>query len=338
MSKVSDFYIDLGTANTLVYAKGHGFKINEPTILTVKQKDEQYIEHSAFGQKAKIMLGKTPLSMVSLRPLKEGVISNFEYTFKLIEYFIRTVEGRNRLRKSRLIISLPCQVTQHEKLAIEELGKNLGARQVDLISEPIAAAIGAGFNVLDSKGKMIVDLGGGTSEAAIISLGGIVASQAKRIGGVSLDEAIIDHLKFKYQFYIGEQTAERLKMLVGSAMSNPIRPKGCEVGGIDLKSGLPRKLTVTSAMIFQPIDLFVREIVSVVEKTFEECPPEISGDLAECGILLAGGGALLGELPERLVQELGVKVKVSTNPLLSVSIGGAKALEDNGLFDRLQAG
>ncbi|MCB0370398.1 MAG: rod shape-determining protein, partial [Bdellovibrionales bacterium] len=271
-------------------------------------------------------------------PLKHRFISNFESTFILIEFFIRNINDKSLLRKSRLIISLPCQVTQHEKLAIEELGKNLGARYVDLINEPMAAAIGAGFDVLESKGKMIVDIGGGTSEAAIISLGGIVISQAKRIGGTYLDEAIIDHLKFKYQFYIGEQTAEKLKMQVGSALLNPMESKMCEVGGVDLKSGLPKKMTVTSAMIFQPIDLFVREIISVISKAFEECPPEVSGDLVEDGIVLVGGGALLGKLPERLSKEMGVKVRYSANPLLSVSMGGAKVLEDYKLFDRLQVG
>ncbi|MCB0407293.1 MAG: rod shape-determining protein, partial [Bdellovibrionales bacterium] len=194
--RANNFYIDLGTVNTLIYVKGHGFKINEPTLLTMKQRDESVLEHSAFGHNAKRMVGKTPISMFSLRPLKGGVISNFESTFRLVEFFIRNINDKSLLRKSRLIISLPCQVTQHEKLAIEELGKNLGARYVDLINEPMAAAIGAGFDVLESKGKMIVDIGGGTSEAAIISLGGIVISQAKRIGGTYLDEAIIDHLKF----------------------------------------------------------------------------------------------------------------------------------------------
>ncbi|MCB0413386.1 MAG: rod shape-determining protein [Bdellovibrionales bacterium] len=338
LRRITDFYIDLGTANTLVYIKGSGLVINEPTVLTVQQKTSKFFEHSAFGKNAKEMLGKTPLSMHSIRPLKEGVISDFEQACKLVEFFMKNIGQKGALRKARSIISLPCQVTRHEKQAIRDLGKSLGVGGLDLITEPMAAAIGSGFDVLESKGKMVVDIGGGTSETAIISLGGIVSSQAERVGGVGLDEAIIDHLKFKYHFYIGEQTAENLKILVGSALADSEDVRECEIGGIDLKTGLPRKMVVTSVMIFPPINQFVKKIISLVSKALEECLPEISGDLSEDGIFLTGGGSLLRKLPERISKEIGIKVARTTHPLYSVSAGGAKVLEDHKLFDRLQAG
>lgn len=337
MNRIGDFYIDLGTANTLIYAKSKGFKVNQPTLMTHIRRIERESRPVAFGDVAKRMLGKNHSRLSLLKPLKEGVISDFESTLQWLDFFIHKVGDGAFLRRSRLLISLPYQVTEHERNAIEEIGKNLGAYQVDLINEPLAAAIGAGLDVLGSRAKMIVDIGGGTSETAVVALGGVVVSKAKRVGGESLDEAIMDHLKAKYHFAVGPQTAEHIKMTVAHA--GPKRAQlECEVGGIDLNVGLPRKIKITSPMIIEPVEHFVKDILEIVTKTFEDCPPEIAGDLAGQGVWLSGGGALLQGLDQRLCHETGVNVQTATSPLLCVAKGGAQVLEDPRLFDQLEAG
>lgn len=336
MNFSGDFYIDLGTTNTLIYAKGKGIIMNEPTVLTVLKREENIFDNLAYGEKARRMIGKTPMTMHSLKPLKQGVISDFESALTFVNHFFKTLKNKSFLNRSRIIISLPYKVAEHEKEAIRNLGKNLGANNVDLISEPMIAAIGSGLDILESRSKMIVDIGGGTSEAAILSLGGIVLAKAKRVGGSSLDEAIVKHLKDRYHFSIGEQSAERLKVLIGSSIKKDSHIKKCKIGGIDLSSGLPLKIDISSDMIFQPVDSFIREIVTIITEAFEECPPEVSGDLVDQGIILTGGGALLGQLSDRITQEVGVKCVLAKNPLFSVAAGGAKVLENHSFFDRLQ--
>lgn len=337
MHAIGDFYIDLGTANTIIHTKNRGLLANESTILTVKNDSIRLNGFHAYGNRAKLMLGKTPSSLSLLKPLKEGVISDFDSTLKMLDFFIKNNGQRSLFQRSRLVISLPCEVAKHEKMAIIELGKSLGARQVDLLSEPLVAAIGAGLDVLESHGKMIVDIGGGTSEAAVISLGEIVVSQAKRIGGLSLDLAILDHLKSEYQFHVGEQTAEKLKVNIADA-SFPLQSQDfVEVGGIDLNVGLPRKLKISSEMLYKPIQAFTKDIIAIVSKTLEKCPPELAGDLVEQGIMLAGGGSSLKGLSLRIEQATGVKVTICEDPLLCTAKGGAAVLKDNKLFDGLQA-
>lgn len=336
MLKTNDFYIDLGTANTLVYARKHGFILNEPTVLAVRHRSEHQSEIFALGREAKAMLGKSPENLSVMRPLREGVIADFDNTARMLHAFIQKARESVSWFRPRMIISLPCQVSRFEKRAVEEIGYELGAHTVHLLDEPVAAAIGSGLSVLGKRGQMIVDIGGGTTEIAIIALGGIVTSAAVRVGGDDIDEAIIAHLRSRFNFLIGEQTAERIKIAVADV--NPVvqHSRTIDVGGISLVQRLPTRLRVDTAMILPAVDSIVREIIAAIRKALEECPPEISGDIAESGLVLAGGGALLGGLRERLVQEIGIPVKISDQPLLSVARGGAKALEDSELFEVIE--
>lgn len=336
MLRANDFYIDLGTANTLVYARKRGFILNEPTVLAVRHRSENHSELFALGREAKLMLGKSPENLSVMRPLREGVVADFENTVRMLHAFIKRAKENVFWLRPRLIISLPCQVSRFEKRAVEEIGYELGASTVHLLDEPVAAAIGAGLSVLGKRGQMIVDIGGGTTEIAIIALGGIVTSTAVRAGGDDIDEAIIAHLKTRHHFLIGEQTAERIKMEVADV--NPVAPqsKSIEIGGFNLLKRLPTRLLVDTNMILPAVDSVVREIIAAIRKALEECPPEIAGDIAESGLVLAGGGALLGGLRERIAQEIGIPVKISEQPLLSVALGGAKALEDSKLFEVIE--
>ncbi len=332
----NDIYIDLGTANTLVYVKRRGFVLNEPTVLAVRHRSEHESELFALGRDAKVMLGKNPENLSVLRPLREGVVADFDNTVRLLRALIQKAKDNLTLGRPRMIISLPCQVNRFERRAVEEIGYELGARTVHLLEEPVAAAIGSGLAVLGKRGQMVVDIGGGTTEIAIIALGGIVTSTAVRVGGDDIDEAIITHLRSRYNFVIGEQTAERIKIAVADV--NPVAPqsRSIDIGGFNLLKRLPTHLRVDTNMILPAVDSVVREIIGAVRKALEECPPEIAGDIAESGLVLAGGGALLGGLRERLVQEIGIPVKISEQPLLSVALGGAKALEDSNLFELIE--
>lgn len=336
MLKTSDFYIDLGTANTLVAERGRGLLLNECTAVAVKKSGPKSVSYLASGADAKIMLGRTPLTSQVLRPLNEGVISDFDTTVRMLHSFMKQVKETFSWIKPRIVISLPYQVTQHEREAVENVGKELGARIVNLIDEPVMAAIGSGLDVTESKGQMIVDIGAGTSEASILSLGGTVTSKAVRIGGNFIDLAIMNHLKNRHHFLIGEQTAEILKIRVGQSDLSG-ENLSTEIGGIDLIQGLPRRMTITSEMISPPIETFSKEVVRMVKKAFEECPPELAGDIAESGLLLSGGGSLLRGLPKTLMRELGTSVTLSDDPLLAVAHGGIKVIQNNKLFDRLQA-
>lgn len=329
----NEFYIDLGTANTLIYGKGRGFVLNEPSVLAFTESFSRRRSVFALGRSAKKMIGKTPPSISIVRPLKEGAISDFESTGEMLTLYIKRIRDQLFWFKPRLIISLPCRVTKFEKQAVEETGYSLGARKVHLIDEPVAAAIGAGLQVLDKRAQMIVDIGGGTTEIAVIAMGGMVVSNAIRIGADKLDSEIIDHLRTRYHFSVGEQTAEFIKLEIANADLAQGENYSCEVGGIDLQSGLPRRISLTSKMIQDPVDRYVKQIIVALRFTLSVCPPEVSGDIATSGIVLAGGGALLSGLNSKLTAALGIAVRTANDPLLSVAFGGAKALEDSKLFD-----
>lgn len=336
MIKPVDFYIDLGTAHTLIYAKGIGFVLNEPSVLAMKKKNEGFADVFATGHRAKLMLGREPENLKILRPLREGVISDFESTGRMLYTFLSRVKEQTAWIKPKLIISLPCEVTQFERRAVEEVGYQLGARKVQLLDEPVAAAVGAGLPILENFGHMIVDIGGGTTEIAILSVGGIVASQAIRVGGDAIDEAIIRRMLDIYHFKIGEQTAEKIKIQVGSALLPISQAKEMYVGGFNLEKGLPERFKVTAEMVYPAIDGVIRDYIKGIFKTLENCPPEIAGDIAHNGLVLAGGGALLSGLRERISRETGLAVHVAPEPLMSVARGGAKALEDAELFEQIQ--
>jgi rod shape-determining protein MreB len=332
--KTVDLYIDLGTANTLIYAKRRGFLLNEPSFLAYRHDSPGPAELFGLGRPAKAMLGKNPPHLSVVKPLREGVIADFDGTARMLHAFLRRVRENIFWFRPRMIISLPCRVTPFERRAVEEVGLEMGAREVQLLDEPMAAAIGSGLQVLRNRGEMIVDIGGGTTEIAVISLGGIVASTAIRRGGDDIDEAIVQGLQKRHHFLVGEATAERIKIAV--AHLNPSAGNFMEVGGIDLIKGLPGKLRVDSSMVFECVNSVVQDIIQGVRRTLELVPPEIAGDIAENGIVLAGGGALLGGLGAKLNQEIGVPVRLARDPLLAVAFGGAQVLEDDRLFDHVR--
>ena len=323
----NDLAIDLGTANTLVYAKGKGIICSEPSVVAI-QKDKRGIKHViAVGHEAKEMLGRTPGSIEAIRPMKDGVIADFEVTEAMLRYFIRKAHNRKSLVRPRIIICIPSGVTEVEKRAVRESAESAGGREVFLIEEPMAAAIGAGLPIMEATGNMIVDIGGGTTEVAIISLGGIVVAQSIRIGGDEFDEAIINHIKKEYNVLIGERTAEEIKFEIGSAF--PLAEElDVEVRGRDLMTGLPRTFQVSSEEIRVAIEEPTAAIIQAIKGTLEKTPPELSSDIMEYGIVLTGGGALLRALDERLRFETGMPVHVSENALINVVLGSAQALEE----------
>lgn len=306
--------------------------LQEPSVLAVQHRSSSS-KLFALGKAAKQMLGKTPANLSVLRPLREGVIADYDNTARMLQAFINRIKSNMFWFRPRLIISLPCQVSHFEKESVEEIGRSLGAGRVHLLHEPIAAAIGANLPVIESRGCMIVDIGGGTTEIAVISMGGIVTAQAVRIGGNNIDDAIIEWLQTQYRFAIGEQTAERLKIEVASATHKNL---SCEVGGMDLTSGCPRKMIITSKMIYPAVNGVVAEIISSIQTALEQCPPEIAGDIATHGIVLAGGGALTHGLADRVSAETGLAVQIADKPLLSVAMGGARVLENRKLFEALE--
>lgn len=319
-----DLGIDLGTANTLVYVKGKGILIREPSVVALKENRENVL---AVGEEAKRMIGRTPGNIIAVRPMKDGVIADFDVTETMIRYFITKAHKRTRLVRPRVIICVPSGVTEVEKRAVLDAATHAGAREAYLIEEPMAAAIGAGLPVHEPTGNMVVDVGGGTTEVAIISLGGIVSSRSIRIGGDEMDEAIVHYIKKKYKLMIGDRTAEEIKMLIGSAVEGEdetIR----EVRGRDLVSGLPRTLEVTTAEIRDALKEPVMSIVEAVKYTLEQTPPELSADLMDRGIILTGGGSLLKGLDKLLINETQMPVHVAENPLDCVVKGTGVALEE----------
>ena len=320
----SDIGIDLGTANTLVYVKDKGVVLREPSIVAVKAGTTQVL---AVGDEAKRMLGRTPGNISAIRPLKDGVIADFEITEAMLRHFITKAHGNRRFVRPRVVIAVPSGITEVEKRAVKDSAMHAGAREVYLIEEPMAAAIGVGLPVTDPAANMIVDIGGGTTEVAIISLAGIVFSRSVRVAGDELDEAIVNYLKRAYNLFIGERTSEQIKLDLGSAY--PLEKElTMEVKGRDLVAGLPKTVTITSQEIREALAEPVSRIVEAVRITLERCPPELSADLDDRGIVLAGGGALLRGLDKLITEETGLPVHVAEDPLSAVAEGTGKALQE----------
>ncbi len=319
-----DVGIDLGTATTLVHVKGKGIVLCEPSVVAI-QKDTKII--LAIGEDAKRMLGRTPSNIVAIRPLRDGVIADFEITQRMIRYFITKVHNRRALVRPRIVIGVPSGITEVERRAVREAAEQAGAREVHLIEEPMAAAIGADIAVHEPTGNMIVDIGGGTTEVAVISLGGMVISKSIRIAGNEMDEAIIQYVKKTHNLYIGERTAEDIKIKIGSAYPLP-EEESMDVKGRDTINGLPRTLRVTSEEVREALQETTAFIINVVKITLEETPPELSADIVDKGITLAGGGCLLRELDKLLSQETGLLVQRAEDPRRCVVIGTGRYLDE----------
>ncbi len=320
----NDIGIDLGTANTLVYVKDHGIVLREPSVVAVHQGTNKVL---AVGDEAKRMLGRTPGNIVAIRPLKDGVIADFEITEEMLRHFISKVHNRRRMVRPRVVIAVPSGITEVEKRAVKDSATHAGAREVYLIEEPMAAAIGVGLPVQDAAGNMIVDIGGGTTEVALISLSGIVFSRSVRVAGDELDEAIAQYMKRAYNLMIGERTAEEIKIKIGSAYKLE-KETTMEVKGRDLVAGLPKTITISSQEVREALTEPVATIVDSVRITLERCPPELSADLVDRGLVLAGGGALLRGLDKLLSEETGLPVHVAEDPLSAVAEGTGKALQE----------
>ena len=324
-----DMAVDLGTANTLVYVRRRGIVLNEPSVVALNTNTGNIV---AVGVQAKQMIGRTPGNIVAVRPLKDGVIADFDVTERMLRYFIQKVHRRRHLVKPRLVVAVPSGITGVEQSAVKEAGRQAGARRVYIIEEPMAAVIGAGLPVYEPTGNMVVDVGGGTTEVAVISLGGIVTSQSIRVGGDEMDQAIIAFAKKEYSLMLGERTAEKIKMAIGSACPSPDEPH-TEIRGRDLVSGLPKTIVMGAGEVRHAIQGPVSTVVDIVKTTLDTCPAELAGDVMDRGIALTGGGALLRGLDERLREETGMPIQLAGNPLESVALGTGKCIED---FDALQ--
>src|SRR6187399_2379815 len=328
----NDLVVDLGTATTLIYVKGKGIVSCEPSVVAVQRDARGEQNVLAVGREAKDMLGRTPGNIVAVRPLRDGVIADFELTEAMLRYFITRAHSRRTLVKPRIIICVPFGITEVEKRAVKESAESAGAREVYLIEEPMAAAIGAGLPITEPSGNMVVDIGGGTTDVAVISLAGIVYSKSVRVAGNELDEAIIQYIKRKYNLLIGERTAEQVKLEIGSAF--PLeQPLSMELKGRDLIEGIPKTLTVTDGEIREAMSEPVSVIVNAVRVALERTPPELSADIVDRGIVLTGGGSLLRNLDKLLREETGLPVSVAEDPLSSVVLGTGKMLSD---FDLLR--
>ncbi len=325
----TDLSIDLGTANTLIYVRGQGIVLNEPSVVAIRQDRIPGSPRSvaAVGIEAKQMLGRTPGHISTIRPLKDGVIADFTTTEEMLKYFIRKVHKSRFLRPSpRVLICVPCGSTQVERRAIKESAEEAGAREVFLIEEPMAAAIGAGIPIGEARGSMVIDIGGGTSEVAVISLNGVVYSQSVRIGGDRFDEAIINYVRRNHGTLIGESTAEKIKIDIGCAYPQA-EVKRLEVSGRNLAEGVPRVIQINSNEVLEALHETLSGIVSAVKQALEQTPPELCADVAERGIVLTGGGALLRDIDKLISEETGLHVHVADDPLTCVARGGGRALE-----------
>ncbi|MGH7363341.1 MAG: rod shape-determining protein [Candidatus Methylomirabilales bacterium] len=320
----SDLAIDLGTANTLIYVRGKGIVLSEPSVVAIKKGTSQVLK---VGKEAKEMLGRTPASIVAIRPMRDGVIADFDVTEQMIRAFIVKIHNRKALVRPRIVVGVPSCITQVEKRAIRDSAEQAGAREVYLMEEPMAAAIGAGLPVQEPSGNMIVDIGGGTTEVAVISLSGIVYSQSIRIAGDEMDEAIIQYLKRKYNLLVGERTAENIKIQIGSAYPFD-EPRKMEVKGRDLVDGIPKALTVTDSDIREALHDPIYAVVDAVKTALERTPPELAADIAEKGVVMAGGGSLLHGLDTLISLETHLKVKVADDPLSCVVLGAGKVLDE----------
>lgn len=327
----SDLAIDLGTANTLVFVKGKGIVLREPSVVAVHAESKKVL---AVGHDAKKMLGRTPGSIIALRPMKDGVIANFEYTEAMIRYFIHKVHNRKTLVMPRVIVAVPSGITQVEKRAVRDSVVSAGAREVYLIEEPMAAAIGVGLPIESPSGNMILDIGGGTTEVAVISLSGVVYSKSVRVAGDEIDEAIVTYLKRKYNLLIGERMAEEVKMNIGSAY--PLEePLTMEVKGRDLVAGIPKTILISDEEIREAISEVITVIIDAVKTALERTPPELAADIVDKGIVLAGGGALIKGMDMLLREQTGLPIIVAEEPLSSVAVGTGRTLEEHDLLKRV---
>jgi rod shape-determining protein MreB and related proteins len=325
-----DMAVDLGTANTLVYVRGRGIVLSEPSVVAV---DARTGEVHAVGVEAKRMLGRTPGTIRAIRPLKDGVIADFDVTEEMLRHFIQRVH-QNRFAHPRVVVCVPSGVTGVEKRAVEEACLSAGARQAYLIEEPMAAAIGAGLPVAEPTGSMVLDVGGGTSEVAVISLGGIVVSESIRVGGDEQDDAIINYCKHEHKLLIGQQTAEEVKLEIGSASNLP-EEVTTEIRGRDMVTGLPKTIVLTSGEVRGALEEPISQIVAAVKDTLDRTPPELAGDIMDRGIILAGGGALLQGMDQRLRDECQMPAQVTESPLTCVAVGSGRSLEEFEVIHRM---
>jgi rod shape-determining protein MreB len=326
-----DLAVDLGTANTLVYVRGKGVVLKEPSVVAIHKDTQQVL---AVGAEAKNMLGRTPGSIEAIRPMKDGVIANFEITEIMLRHFIRKVHNRKTLVRPRIIVCVPSGITQVERRAVRDSAESAGAREVFLIEEPMAAAIGVGLPIQEASGNMILDIGGGTTEIAVISLAGIVYSKSIRVGGDEMDESILNYVKRSYNLLIGERTAEEVKIQIGSAYPMDDR-RTMEVKGRDLVTGVPKTIVITDEEVREALNEPVQSIVDVVKIALERTPPELSADIIDKGIMLAGGGALIRGLDILLREETGLPITVAEDPLTAVVIGTGKVLDEIDLLRKL---
>lgn len=327
----NDLAVDLGTANTLVYVKGKGIVLREPSVVTVHKDTKKIL---AVGSDAKAMLGRTPGNIIAIRPMKDGVIANFDITEAMLRYFTHKVHNRKTLVRPRMIICVPSGITQVERRAVRDSAENAGAREVYLVEETMAAAIGVGLPIEEPAGSMIVDIGGGTTEVAIISLAGIVYAQSVRVGGDEMDEAIISYIKRNYNLLIGERTAEQIKIEIGSAYQMGER-KTIEIKGRDLVAAIPKTIVVSDEEIRDAVSETVNAIVEAVRSALESTPPELAADIVDRGIVLAGGGSLLRGIDLLLREETGLPVTVADDPLSAIVVGTGKVLDELDLLGKL---
>ena len=327
----NDLAIDLGTANTLVYVKGKGIVLSEPSVVAVHRDSRGVQKVLAVGTEAKRMLGRTPGNIVAIRPMREGVIADFEITEAMLRHFIRRVHNRRTLVRPRIIISIPSGITQVERRAVKETAESAGAREVYLMEEPMAAAIGAGLPIKEPISSMVVDIGGGTTEVAVISLSGIVYSRSVRVAGDKMDDAIVQHMKRKYSLLIGERTGEMIKTTIGCAYPDG-DVRTVEVKGRDLISGIPKIIEIDSEEVRDAITEPISIIVDTIKEALEQCPPELAADIVDRGIVLTGGGALLRNLDLLLREETGLPISVADDPLSTVARGAGMALDEMDLL------
>ena len=322
----NDLAIDLGTANTLVFVRGNGIVVDEPSVVAVRRNGRGPNKVLAVGNEAKMMLGRTPGNIVAIRPMKDGVIADFEIAEAMLRHFIKKVHRRRTLVRPRIIVCVPSGITQVEKRAVRESAESAGAREVFLIEEPMAAAIGAGLPITEPTSNMIVDIGGGTTEVAVISLAGIVYSKSVRVGGDKMDESIIQFIKSKYNLLIGERTAELIKTTIGNAFRQG-EAERMQIKGRDIASGIPKIVGIDSDEVRESISEQVKAIVATVKSALEQTPPELAADIVDNGIVITGGGALLRNLDKLLREETGLPISTTEQPLSTVVLGSGKALD-----------
>lgn len=324
MAFASEVGIDLGTANVLVYIKGKGIVLNEPSVVAINNDTDEIL---AVGEEARQMLGRTPSNIVAIRPLKDGVVSDYDITERMLKYFIRKTCGSGRFFKPRIMVCVPSGVTEVEKRAVREAAEQAGGKDVFLMEEPVAAAIGAGIDISRPDGVMVIDIGGGTTDIAVISLGGIVASSSVKMAGDKFDEAIVKYMRKEHKLYIGERTAEELKMTIGTAFPREeVVSRECR--GRDLVTGLPKSVEVTSEEIMDALDEPLHEICEAVHNVLERTPPELAADISNSGIVVAGGGALLYGIDKKIEDRTGIKVIIADDPKSCVAVGTGKALNE----------